>query len=127
VRACTLGHGPLKRDSDRVQFTARVVLLLVVLVSVPVALAVGTVVHEELRARAEQQAAELTRVTAVALEDPPSVTDARPGRERPDTTVQWTAPDGRAVQAQVRAPAGTRAGTRSARGRPPTAARLPTP
>ena len=110
VRAFTLGRGSLKRGSDRAQFAARLVLVLVVLVSVPVALAVGTVVHERLQLVAREQAAGLTRVTAVALEDSPSATEVRPGRGRPGTTVQWAARDGVPVQAQVWAPAGTRAG-----------------
>ncbi|SDL88002.1 hypothetical protein SAMN05660642_01112 [Geodermatophilus siccatus] len=112
LRAFTLGRGPLKRGSDRVQFAARLVLVLVVLVSIPVALAVGTVVHERLQAVAREQAAGLTRVTAVALEDAPSAAEIRPGRGRPGTTVQWVAPDGVPVQVQVWAPAGTRAGDR---------------
>ena len=44
VRASTLGRGPLERGSDCLQFGARLVVSLVVLGSVPVALAVGTVV-----------------------------------------------------------------------------------
>jgi hypothetical protein len=110
VRAFTLGSGPLKRGSDRVQFTARLVLLLVVLVSVPVALSVGTVVHERLQAVAQEQPAGPTRVTAVAPEGPRSLTDARPGPGRPGTALWWTAPDRRPVQARVPVPPGTRAG-----------------
>ena len=110
VRAFTLGRGPLKRASDRLQFAARLVLVLVVLLSVPVALAVGTVVHERLQVVAQEQAAGLTRVQAVALEDAPPVPEARPGGGRRETTVRWTAPDGSPVEGRVWAPAGTRAG-----------------
>jgi hypothetical protein len=100
VRTFTLGRGPLKRGSDRLEFAARLVLVLVVLVSVPVALAVGTVVHEHLRATAEQQAAELTRVTAVALEGAEPVQEGRSsGWFR--TSARWTAPDGTEVEAVV--------------------------
>jgi hypothetical protein len=100
VRTFTLGRGPLKRGSDRLEFAARLVLVLVVLVSVPVALAVGTVVHEHLRATAEQQAAELTRVTAIALEGAEPVQEGRSsGWFR--TSARWTAPDGTEVEAVV--------------------------
>jgi len=109
VRAFALGRGPLKRGSDRVQFAARLVLLLFVLVSVPVALTVGTVVHEQLRATAEQQAAELTRVTAVAVEDA-HPTEAAHSGTRFRAMVRWAARDGTTVEARVPAPVSTRAG-----------------
>ncbi|SHN89024.1 hypothetical protein SAMN05660350_05019 [Geodermatophilus obscurus] len=100
IRAFTLGRGPLKRGSDRLQFAARLVLCVVVLVSVPVALAIGTVVHEQLRATAEQRAAELTPVSAVALGDAEPVQEGRfDGRYR--TSVRWTARDGTDVEAVV--------------------------
>ena len=109
VRAFTLGRGPLKRGSDRLQFAARLVLVLVVLLSVPVALAVGTVVHEQLQVTAAQQAAELIRVTAVAVEDArPTEAAHYGGRLR--TTARRTAPDGTPAEAYVPAPAGTRTG-----------------
>jgi hypothetical protein len=127
VRAFTLGSGPLKRGSDRVQFTARLVLLLVVLVSVPVALSVGTVVHERLQAVAQEQPAGPTRVTAVAPEGPPSLTDARPGPGRPGTALWWTAPDRGPCRRGSRFRPEHAPGTRSARGRPTTVARPPRP
>lgn len=111
VRTFTLGRGPLKRGSDRLEFAARLVLVLVVLVSVPVALAVGTVVHEHLRATAEQQAAELTRVTAVALEGAEPVQEGlSSGWFR--TSARWTAPDGTGVEAVVTTLRDTSAGDR---------------
>ncbi|MGY1679947.1 Rv1733c family protein [Geodermatophilus sp. SYSU D01176] len=110
VRAFTLGRGPLKRSSDRLQFAARLVLVLLVLVSVPVALTAGTVVHEQLQSMAERQAAERIRVTAVALEDARPVPEARSGGGRPETAVRWAAPDGSPGEGRVWAPAGTRAG-----------------
>ena len=91
VQAFVLGHGPLKRGSDRVQFAARLVLLLIAFVSVPVALAAGTVVHEQLQDRVERRAAELVQVTAVAVEDVrPTEAPHSAGRHR--ATARWTAP-----------------------------------
>jgi hypothetical protein len=45
IRQFTLGSGPLKRGSDTVEYVSRLLVLLVVLLSVPVALTVGTVVR----------------------------------------------------------------------------------
>lgn len=109
VLVFTLGRGPLKRCSDRLQFAARLVLLAFALVSVPVALAAGTVVHEQLQVAVERRAAELVQVTAVAVEDArphEAAHSASPYR----TTVRWTAPDGTARETRVRAPAGTSVG-----------------
>lgn len=104
-----LGRGPLKRGSDRVQFAARLVLLAFALVSVPVAMTVGTVAHEQLQEAAERQAAELVQVTAVAVEHPrlPEAAQSAGGYR---SIVRWTAPDGTPVEAGVRAPAGTSIG-----------------
>lgn len=109
VQTFALGHGPLKRGSDRLQFAARLVLLLFALVSVPVALAAGTVVHEELQDAAERRAAELVQVTAVAVEDARS-TEGPHSAGSPRATARWTAPDGSPVEARVDAPAGTSVG-----------------
>jgi hypothetical protein len=109
VRRFTLGSGPLKRGSDRLEFAARVLLAVLVLLSVPVALAVGTVVRSELQAVADQQAEQRTRTTAVALAEPAARPDVVVGG-RPVVPARWTAPDGTPVEDDVPAPLGTRAG-----------------
>lgn len=109
VLVFTLGRGPLKRCSDRLQFAARLVLLAFALVSVPVALAAGTVVHEQLQVAVERRAAELVQVTAVAVEDARS-TEGPHSAGSPRATARWTAPDGSPVEARVIAPVGTSVG-----------------
>ncbi len=109
IRRFTLGTGPLKRGCDRLEVASRVLLVLVVLLSVPVALAVGTVVRGDLQATAERQAAERTVAAAVATGD---ATDAYGTgvSARAVVPARWTAPDGAEVDGDVRGPAGTRTG-----------------
>jgi hypothetical protein len=109
VRRFTLGSGPLKRTSHTVEFVSRVVVLLVVLLSVPVALAVGTAVRSDLAAVARQQADERTQVTAVVTSDAVAPADASP-RVRIPVPARWTSPDGTPVEGQVLARPTTRAG-----------------
>ena len=100
VRRFTLGSGPLKRTSHRVQFVSRVVVLLVVVLSVPVALAAGTAVRSDLAAVARQQAAERRQVTAVVTADAVAPADASP-RTRVPVPARWTASDGTPVEGLV--------------------------
>jgi hypothetical protein len=106
ARRFTLGSGPLKRGSDRAEFAARVVLVLLVLLSVPVALTVGTVVRSELQAVADQQAADRTRTAAVVTAD----AILRPDAVRPVVPARWSAPDGTPVEGDVPVRLGTQAG-----------------
>ncbi|NEK56263.1 hypothetical protein GCU56_00040 [Geodermatophilus sabuli] len=109
TRRFTLGRGPLRRGSDRVQVASRVLLLLVVLLSVPVALTVGTVVRGDLLATAEREAGERSPTQAVATEDA-SASYGTGAAARAVVAARWTAPDGTEVEGDVRGPAGTRPG-----------------
>jgi len=109
ARRFTLGSGPLKRTSHRVEFASRVVVLLVVLLSVPVALAVGTAVRSDLATVARQQSAERTQVTAVVTADAVALEDASP-RVRVPVPAEWTSPTGTPVEGEVLARPTTRAG-----------------
>ncbi|MGZ4506246.1 MAG: Rv1733c family protein [Blastococcus sp.] len=64
LRRFRLGSGPLKRGSDRLQVALRLLLLAVLLMGIPVALAVGTAAHSQIAAEATVQAASRFRVTA---------------------------------------------------------------
>jgi hypothetical protein len=66
----TLGSGPLKRSTDRIQVMARVLLVLTVLIAVPIALAVGTATGSSLRSVADAQAASRHQVDATLVEEP---------------------------------------------------------
>ena len=83
IRRFVLGSGPLERGSDAVECVSRVVVLLVVLLSVPVALAVGTVVRSDLAAMARQQAGERTQVAAVVTADAAAPRTRRRGSGSP--------------------------------------------
>jgi hypothetical protein len=75
LRRFTLGSGPLKRGSDRLEFVARVLLVCSLLTAVPISLAVGTVAHTHAAAQAKAQAADRHRVTARLLDDIPAPAD----------------------------------------------------
>lgn len=109
VRRFTLGSGPLKRTRHTVEFVSRVVVLLVVLLSVPVALAVGTAVRSDLAAVARQQADARTQVSAVVTADAVAPDDASP-RARVPVPARWTSPAGTPVEGDVLARPTTRAG-----------------
>ena len=109
IRRFTLGSGPLKRGCDRLECAARVLLVLVALLSVPLALTAGTVLHADLAATAARQAEDRTPAQAVATADAPARPDAALGG-RSLVPAWWTTPDGRVLDDEVPAPAGTRAG-----------------
>ncbi|MDP9428903.1 MAG: hypothetical protein M3Q47_08540 [Actinomycetota bacterium] len=88
---------------------SRVTVLLVVLLSVPVALAVGTAVRSELAAMARQQAEERFPVTAVVTADAAAPGDAHP-RTRVPVPARWTSPGGVPVEGDVPVRPTTRAG-----------------
>jgi hypothetical protein len=107
LRRFTLGSGPLKRRSDRVQVVGRVLLVVSFLVSPWIAVATTTAVTADLQRTAEVQAAERSQVRAVLLEaarpaDDVSYVDAveRP----PRAPAAWTGPDGRSREGTVPAP-----------------------
>jgi hypothetical protein len=106
LRRFTLGSGPLKRTSDRLQFLSRLVLLLAVLVVVPLSAVVGSSVSGHLHAVARQQAAVRTSVPATLLFDA-----ATGDRATTPTTAAWAGADGVPRTGAVPAPAGARAGS----------------
>jgi hypothetical protein len=95
IRRFTLGSGPLKRTSDRLQLLARVLLTTVLLSAVAIALAVATASHTSARSEADAQAAERHQVDAMLVADA-SVshggTDGPPDMGR--ASASWTGPAG---------------------------------
>jgi hypothetical protein len=118
VRRATLGSGPLKRRTDRVQLAARLVLLVaVVLAPIPAAVVVGTSTAR-LEAVATAQAAERRLVDAVLLDDARRSDDrigVQPGSVVVPVVVPvragWQQPGELPHEATVYVPPGTRAGT----------------
>jgi hypothetical protein len=109
VRRFTLGSGPLKRTSDRLQALSRVLLLLTVLAVVPLAALVGSAVSGHLQQVARQQQAERTSVPATLLFDAAGTTSG--SADGVATTASWAGADGVPRTGRVPAPAGSRAGS----------------
>jgi hypothetical protein len=108
LRRFTLGSGPLKRGSDRLEFVTRVLLVCSLLTAVPISLAVGTAAHTHAAAQATAQAADRHRVTATLVAGVPATAYSSPDRE--GATAVWTDPAGIQHRLPVLMPAGTRAG-----------------
>jgi hypothetical protein len=114
IRRFMLGSGPLKRCTDRVQVTARIVLVLaVVLAPVPAATAVATTATR-LHALAAEQEAERHRVEAVLLVDAERLTASNAAYG--DSVVVpvragWRTPEGLRRESTIFVAPGIRAGT----------------
>ncbi|MGY1643589.1 hypothetical protein ACI782_20985 [Geodermatophilus sp. SYSU D00703] len=117
VRWFTLGSGPLKRGSDRLQVAGRLVVVLALLVAPPLAVAASAVTTGQLEALAAEEAAERTHVDAVLLEDAPEAPQAAGagyGGEDPVTVpapAVWPVPGGTERQGVVLVRPGVTAGT----------------
>lgn len=96
----------LRRRSDRIEVTARWVLLLVGLLFLPFALSAGSQVAAAHQVTAAAQRAERHQVTAEVLAPPQDGANARPDVTTDDTRapVRWTAADGTPRVALVRVP-----------------------
>jgi hypothetical protein len=111
-RRVSLGTGPLKRTSDRLQFLARVLLVCTVLMALPIALAVATATHSQALAEAAAQAAERYQVDATLTEDAPPVSDSNEiAHPKPRAAVVWTGPVGLEHEGRVAVPVGAEAGS----------------
>ncbi|HET6693614.1 MAG TPA: hypothetical protein VFG97_04880 [Pedococcus sp.] len=115
-RAFTLGSGPLRRGSDRIQVFGRVVVVLSFFLAPLLAVAVVDSTTTRLEAVAATEAAERTLTTAVLLEDAP-----RPPRSAGDfgdsslptvtARAMWSGPGGTTREGLVRVEPRTPVGT----------------
>ncbi|RFU20450.1 Rv1733c family protein [Geodermatophilus marinus] len=110
-RRLGLVRRPLRRGSDRAEAASWVLLALLLLLTVPVALTAGTLVHEQVRTVAEDQARDRLAVTAVATRDATARVDSAYGG-RLLVAAEWTAPDGRPAEGDVPVTGAVRAGDR---------------
>jgi hypothetical protein len=95
IRRFTLGSGPLKRTSDRLEVLARVLLVSVLLSAVAIALAVATASYTQARSEADAQAAERRQVDAELVDDASvSQYDAEGVPDVWGATASWTGPNG---------------------------------
>ncbi|MGY1711964.1 hypothetical protein ACI8AC_20900 [Geodermatophilus sp. SYSU D00758] len=117
LRRFTLGTGPLRRRSDRVQVIGRLVVVLSFLVAPVVAVAVSTAAAAHLHAVAAAEAAERSRARAVVLEEAPGPVYPRgEAYGAPPATVvpvraTWSAPGGPHRRGFVTVLPGTPVGT----------------
>jgi hypothetical protein len=115
IRRFTLGSGPLKRTSDRLEFLARVVLTSVLLLAVAIALAVATASYAQGRSEVATQAAEREQVVAELLDDAAA---QKPGSEGLSDVARaaavWTAPSGVEHMAAISVPVRAKAGSTQA-------------
>lgn len=114
LRRFTLGGGPLKRRSDRIQVIGRVVVALSFLLAPPLAVAAATATTAHLQSVADAESADRSRTRVVVLED----AAAPPGTgttEYADPPVQvratWALPDGTSRTGIALVPPRTPAGT----------------
>jgi hypothetical protein len=111
LRRFTLGSGPLKRGSDRLEFLSRVLLVCCLLTVIPISLAVATATHARAQAEAVAQAADRHRVPALLLEDAAAPDgEATVGARRERAAAVWAGPAGIERRGVVSVPVGTRAG-----------------
>jgi hypothetical protein len=114
LRWFTLGSGPLKRGSDRLQVAGRLVVVLALLTAAPLAVAATIITTARLEALAEAEAAERSRVDAVLLENAPEAVGSGYGDQAPvrvPARAVWPVPGGAERQGIVLVPPHTAAGT----------------
>jgi hypothetical protein len=113
-RRFSLGSGPLKRTSDRVEFASRLVLALVLLLAAPAGELAGAAGYSAALSAAHAQAAARSEATATLLADPPDARARRgltPVAPWAPVPASWTGPDGVPRTGTVQADARMRAGT----------------
>jgi hypothetical protein len=112
LRRFTLGSGPLRRTSDRLQFLARVLLACTLAAAIPLALVMASVVHAQALTEATAQSLERHQVDAELVADPQvitSVADDVPHTLRAPAV--WRRLSGGEHRGLVVVPAGARAGS----------------
>jgi hypothetical protein len=116
VRRFTLGSGPLKRGSDRVQMVARLLVVLAFLAAPPLAVLAATGAATHLQHLAAAQAADRYRANAVVLVDAaaprlePDAPGVSPGPISVQVRSRWVTPTGQVCTGTLLVPAGTPAG-----------------
>ena len=103
------GHNSLARRGDRAEGVLLALVLLIGLLSVPVAAAIGSEYHAQQMAVVAQQTSSRVAVTAVLTGDAPTATQ---GMSRVLAPATWTRPDGGTGSGSVDAPSGAATGSR---------------
>jgi hypothetical protein len=115
LRRFTLGSGPLKRRSDRIQVIGRFLVALSLLAAPPLAVAAATATTAHLQTVADAEAAERSSTHAVLIEDAglPQSSIGNEGDTAPLVHAQarWPGPDGTSREGAVLVPPRTPLGT----------------
>lgn len=109
LRRFTLGSGPLKRGTDRVEFAARILLVLTLMLAAPLGLVAGRTLTAGLDATVHQQSHDRLQERATLLRD--AAAEPATGSLQTPTPATWLGPDGLAHVGTVPARPGARAGT----------------
>lgn len=108
-RRFTLGSGPLKRRSDRIELLSRIVLLLALVAAAPLGVVAGSAVADGLDTTAHQQLLARVQERATLLSD--ATLDPQASSMQVPTEATWLGPDGATHVGRVPAPAGLPAGS----------------
>ncbi|MGW6930810.1 Rv1733c family protein [Lentzea sp. NPDC054927] len=114
VRRAFPGRNPLATFGDRIEGAVLALGVVVALLAVPVAGAVGSEIYATHESRVETEQKRRTQVSAVLVEDAPSMDGAASSEalvETTDAVATWRTPDGLVRKGVVRAPYGAGAGT----------------
>src|SRR3954470_6978171 len=113
LRRFTLGSGPLKRRSDRVQVLGRVVVVLALVAAAPLAVTATEITRGSMEAAAAVQVAQRHPARAVVLEDTAPAAQKSGDPEASFVTVEatWRGSLGRLRHGPLLVPSGTVAGT----------------
>ncbi|EME55098.1 hypothetical protein [Amycolatopsis decaplanina] len=106
-------RNPLIRWSDRLEAALMIGAVLLALLAIPFAAAVGSGAYAEGKGRAAEQAANRQETTAVLLADAPPVhvrLDGVPLDEKAEAVARWTVPGGLIREGVVTVDAGTATG-----------------
>jgi hypothetical protein len=112
LRSFTLGSGPLKRTSDRIELLARVLLVCGLAMAIPVALVVASVTHTQVVAETRAQSLARHQVDADLVADP--VVATRAAEDVPPTSrapAVWSGPSGEEHTGALVVPAGAAVGS----------------
>ncbi|WP_328324748.1 hypothetical protein OHA70_34070 [Kribbella sp. NBC_00382] len=110
LRRFGFGRNPLRRRVDRLESTVLLTALLVALLSIPVAMVLGTAVRDHQDALANEERAGLQQVTARTLEDTATLVPTAPGQIASEVRIAWVDATGVSHEGRADVLIGTRAG-----------------
>lgn len=105
------GRNPLRRRADRLESAVLLAALLVAVLTIPVAVVLGTTVRDHQEAAAAELRAGLQQVTAQTLEDTATLVPTAPGQIASEVRIAWVDATGAPREGRADVLIGTRAGT----------------